>query len=341
MADRRSSYDIFSRIKRQPCRRHLMISKCHWLHSSARSKSARSANGQLCKELSWRLMTSSTTLRPWSDLPPLHHLLTYSHRNPDEPEPTPQEQRQAQILQAQLSPHELAYQESLIQEREAEIREIEQGIHELSEIFHDLGTLVNQQGSMIGMYSCFLRYPMPSSPLALQAPLTRSQNTCHNRGVFLDDSLFSSLPFVLGSDRFSFVDNIELNISSVSADTGAASQELTTAAEYQRKAGKRAACLMLILAVVAAVVLLAVSADSNFLTCFKYPSSFDEKDISSLVAIHTLMAQFYRSFLDDTPWKLFLLYPGHDVLLRLTYAATLIHFRSQGWILCPNLFPPL
>ncbi|KAJ7085227.1 syntaxin-like protein-domain-containing protein, partial [Mycena belliarum] len=31
--------------------------------------------------------------------------------------------RQAQILQAQLLPHELAYQESLIQEREAEIRE--------------------------------------------------------------------------------------------------------------------------------------------------------------------------------------------------------------------------
>jgi Syntaxin len=73
-------------------------------------------------------------------------------RNPDEPEPTPQEQRQAQILQSQLSPHELAYQESLIQERETEIREIETGIHELAEIFHDLGTLVNQQGGMIGEY---------------------------------------------------------------------------------------------------------------------------------------------------------------------------------------------
>ncbi|KAF9562624.1 t-SNARE [Agrocybe pediades] len=122
--------------------------------------------------------------------------------NPDEPEPTPQEQRQAQILQSQLSPHELAYQESLIQEREAEIREIETGIHELSEIFHDLGTLVNQQGSMI--------------------------------------------------------DNIELNISSVDVDTASAAQELTTAADYQRRAGKRAACLMLILAVVVAIVLLAV-----------------------------------------------------------------------------------
>lgn len=71
--------------------------------------------------------------------------------NLDEPESHDQEQRQAQLLQNQLSPHELAYQESLIQEREAEIREIETGIHELAEIFQDLGTLVNQQGTMIGM----------------------------------------------------------------------------------------------------------------------------------------------------------------------------------------------
>ena len=69
----------------------------------------------------------------------------------DTPAPPSPEQRQAQILQ-KLSPHELAYQESLIQEREAEIREIETGIHELSEIFRDLGTLVTQQGSMIGRY---------------------------------------------------------------------------------------------------------------------------------------------------------------------------------------------
>jgi hypothetical protein len=64
-------------------------------------------------------------------------------------EPAP-EQLQAQTLQSQLSPHELAYQESLIQEREAEIREIETGIHELSEIFRDLGTLVHEQGGMLG-----------------------------------------------------------------------------------------------------------------------------------------------------------------------------------------------
>ncbi|EDR13650.1 uncharacterized protein LACBIDRAFT_308867 [Laccaria bicolor S238N-H82] len=120
---------------------------------------------------------------------------------PAELESTPQEQRQAQILQAQLSPHELAYQESLIQEREAEIREIETGIHELAEIFHDLGTLVNQQGGML--------------------------------------------------------DNIELNISSVAQDTGAASEELRSAAVYQRKAGRRALCLMIVLVIVVAVVLLA------------------------------------------------------------------------------------
>lgn len=63
-------------------------------------------------------------------------------------------QQQAQLFQSQLSPHELAYQESLIHEREAEIQEIESGIHELSEIFRDLGTLVNQQGSMIGTHRC-------------------------------------------------------------------------------------------------------------------------------------------------------------------------------------------
>lgn len=59
------------------------------------------------------------------------------------------EQRQAHLFQSQLSPSELAHQESLIQEREAEIREIETGIHELHEIFRDLGSLVNEQGEML------------------------------------------------------------------------------------------------------------------------------------------------------------------------------------------------
>ncbi|KIJ62681.1 hypothetical protein HYDPIDRAFT_135890 [Hydnomerulius pinastri MD-312] len=118
-----------------------------------------------------------------------------------EPSSSPQ-QRQAQLLQSQLSPHELAYQESLIQEREAEIHEIETGIHELSEIFRDLGTLVNQQGGML--------------------------------------------------------DNIESNVYSIAVDTQGAAEELSTASDYQRKAGRRAACLMVILVFVVAVVLIAI-----------------------------------------------------------------------------------
>ncbi|KAK7063552.1 SNARE domain protein [Favolaschia claudopus] len=111
-------------------------------------------------------------------------------------------QRQSQVLQQQLSPHELAYQESLIQEREQEIREIETGIHELAEIFQDLGTLVHQQGGML--------------------------------------------------------DNIESNIDTTAADVSSGADELRTASEYQRKAGRRAACLMIVLVIVTAVVLLAV-----------------------------------------------------------------------------------
>lgn len=54
-------------------------------------------------------------------------------------------------MQAQpINAAELAHQEGLIQEREAEIREIETGIHELHEIFRDLGTLVTEQGGMLG-----------------------------------------------------------------------------------------------------------------------------------------------------------------------------------------------
>jgi t-SNARE complex subunit (syntaxin) len=51
-----------------------------------------------------------------------------------------------------LSPADLAFQESLVQEREHEIREIETGIHELNEIFRDLGTLVIEQGGMLGQF---------------------------------------------------------------------------------------------------------------------------------------------------------------------------------------------
>lgn len=78
-------------------------------------------------------------------------VLTSSIREERPSSPSPS-QRQAQLLQQSLSPQELAYQESLVQEREAEIREIETGIHELHQIFRDLGTLVQEQGGMIGMF---------------------------------------------------------------------------------------------------------------------------------------------------------------------------------------------
>ncbi|KIJ53698.1 hypothetical protein M422DRAFT_222373 [Sphaerobolus stellatus SS14] len=62
----------------------------------------------------------------------------------------------------------------------------------------------------------------------------------------------------LVSEQGNMVDNIESNISSVAINTHAASDELTTAHEYQRRAGRRAACLMMILVIVLCVVLLAV-----------------------------------------------------------------------------------
>ncbi|WOO81099.1 Syntaxin pep12 [Vanrija pseudolonga] len=54
------------------------------------------------------------------------------------------------------------------------------------------------------------------------------------------------------------IDNIESNITNVAAHTSSAAEELTTAHEYQRKAGRRAVCLLLILVVVILVVLLAI-----------------------------------------------------------------------------------
>ena len=62
-------------------------------------------------------------------------------------------------------------------------------------------------------------------------------------------------------------DNIESNISSIAVDTAGAAEELTTAHEYQRKAGRRALCLMMVLVIVIAVVLLAVSILFAFARC--------------------------------------------------------------------------
>ncbi|ORX39771.1 putative t-SNARE [Kockovaella imperatae] len=54
------------------------------------------------------------------------------------------------------------------------------------------------------------------------------------------------------------IDNIESNITSVAQNTSSAADELTTAHEYQRKAGRRMVCLLIILVVVILVVLLAI-----------------------------------------------------------------------------------
>lgn len=144
----------------------------------------------------------------------------YHSRHRQENDGTVQ-QRQAQIFQTQLSSAELAHQEALIQERESEIREIETGIHELHEIFRDLGTIVQEQGDMLGWH--FIRNP-----------------------AFLANYVLLT------------IDNIENNVSSIAVDASGAAEELTTAHEYQRKAGKRAACLGIVLIVVVVVVLLAV-----------------------------------------------------------------------------------
>ena len=71
--------------------------------------------------------------------------------------------------------------------------------------------------------------------------------------------MYSSRSFIIrGLLTIHVSDNIESNIDSIAVDTAGAAEELTTAHEYQRKAGRRALCLMLILVVVVAVVLLAV-----------------------------------------------------------------------------------
>jgi hypothetical protein len=73
-------------------------------------------------------------------------------------------------MQAQLSPHELAYQESLVQEHEAEIREVETGIHELSEIFRDLGTLVTCYTSRAACLVSLLNNLQTPCPLRQRIP---------------------------------------------------------------------------------------------------------------------------------------------------------------------------
>ena len=127
------------------------------------------------------------------------------------------------FIRQTLSPADLAFQETLIQEREHEIREIETGIHELNEIFRDLGTLVIEQGGMLGQFL----------------------DACDDIHVTYDAPPSS--------------ENIEANVTNSSRHVREANEELGQASEYQRKAGRRALCLMIVVVIVVAIVLLAVS----------------------------------------------------------------------------------
>lgn len=90
----------------------------------------------------------------------------------------------------------------------------------MNEIFRDLGTIVHEQQSMLG--------------------------------------LSISISYYYKSDMV-YTDNIESNVINVANDTEGASSELTTAHEYQKKAGRRMFILLMIFCVVLAIVLIAVS----------------------------------------------------------------------------------
>ncbi|KAF8506324.1 t-SNARE [Gautieria morchelliformis] len=100
------------------------------------------------------------------------------------------------------------------------------------------------------------------------AELSHQESLIHEReaeireietGIHELSEIFRDLG-TLVSEQGGMLDNIESNITSVAVDTSAAASELTTAHEYQRKAGRRAACLMIVLVIVICIVLLAVRA---------------------------------------------------------------------------------
>ncbi|KAL7422203.1 SNAP receptor [Cryptotrichosporon argae] len=76
-------------------------------------------------------------------------------------------------------------------------------------------------------------------------------------GVHEINDIFRDLGAIV-HEQGGLIDNIESNITSVAANTSSAAEELTTAHEYQRKAGRRMACLLVILVIVVMVVLLAI-----------------------------------------------------------------------------------
>ncbi len=76
-------------------------------------------------------------------------------------------------------------------------------------------------------------------------------------------------------------------------DTAGAAEELSTASEYQRKAGRRAACLGLVVIIVTAVVLIAVGhrslyAPQNTVLTFS-PDSIVVVDVAVLLLATLIM----------------------------------------------------
>ncbi|GFZ46252.1 hypothetical protein JCM24511_04499 [Saitozyma sp. JCM 24511] len=76
-------------------------------------------------------------------------------------------------------------------------------------------------------------------------------------GIHELNDIFRDLGTIV-AEQGGLIDNIESNVTSVAQHTSSAAEELTTAHEYQRKAGRRMACLLLILVIVVIVILLAI-----------------------------------------------------------------------------------
>uniref|UniRef100_A0A0K3CGS8 FGENESH: predicted gene_9.106 protein n=1 Tax=Rhodotorula toruloides TaxID=5286 RepID=A0A0K3CGS8_RHOTO len=77
------------------------------------------------------------------------------------------------------------------------------------------------------------------------------------QGITELNQIFKDLGQIVGEQQ-SMIDNIETNVISVARDTRGASDQLTQAHAYQRKAGRRMFCLLLVFLLVLTTVLLAV-----------------------------------------------------------------------------------
>ncbi len=98
-------------------------------------------------------------------------------------------------------------------------------------------------------------------PPAASPTRSRRRTRGHTVAPYLPPSSPASSPYISWHLQVQLTpDNIESNIVNVHAHTSSAAEELTSAHEYQRKAGRRMACLLIILAIVALFILLAILA---------------------------------------------------------------------------------